>query len=223
MYPLKFAHKLTALCVLCAASTLSAHAASLTLFSDFGNGSPTYPTPAGSTVGSTDTFSVMGGNVFYLGGIANDPSNPCFLAGSSSATCLEMPTYQGITPMLTSAKLFGPGTYTVELQMAGGSANARVLAELGSPEMITVTANTQFTTYQFTQTVAAGVSTPLTITGNNEFLIGSVRVGILTGSDSQVPEPASWAMMLIAGLGMGGVGIYRCRKVCAVTPAQRDR
>ena len=211
MYPLKFAYKLTALAVLCAAATLSAHAAALALNTDFGNGSPTYPTPAGSIVGAPDTFSVTGGEVFYLGGIANDPGNPCFLAGSSSATCLQLPTSQGITAQLTSARLFGPGFYTVEIQMAGGPTNARVLAELGSPEMITVIANSQFTSYQFSRSVAQGVQTHLTITGNNEFLINSVRVGLLTGSPAPVPEPATWAT-LAGGLGLCGVGMLRRRK-----------
>lgn len=211
MYSLKFAYKLTALAVLCAAATLSAHAASIVLQTDFGNGSPVYPTPAGSTVGSPDTFSVTNGEVFYLGGIANDSGNPCFLAGSSNATCLQLPTSQGITAQLTSAHLFGPGFYTVEIEMAGGTANARVLAELGAPEMLTVIANSQFTTYQFSQTVAQGVQTHLTITGNNEFLINSVRVGLLTGSPAPVPEPATWAT-LAGGLGLCGVGMLRRRK-----------
>ncbi len=51
MYPLKFAYKLAALGALCAASTLSAHAASIALLTDFGNGSTTYPTPAGQPLG----------------------------------------------------------------------------------------------------------------------------------------------------------------------------
>jgi hypothetical protein len=222
MYQLKFLYKLAALSVLCAASTLSAQAAALVLTTSFDNGSPTSPTPAGSTVGSPDTFSVTGRDVFYLGGIANDPGNPCFLAGSSSATCLQMPAYQGINPTLSSAHVFGPGDYLVQIEMAGGAANALVLAELGAPQMITVVANTQFTTYQFTHTVPAGVLTPLTITGNNEFLINSIKVASLTGA-SPVPEPSTWSMMLMAGMGLGGVGLYRRRRVVAATPEQGDR
>ncbi len=93
--------------------------------------------------------------------------------------------------------------------MAGGAVNARILAELGAPQMITVVANTPFTIYQFSHTVPQGTQAHLTISGNNEFLINSIRVGSLTGSVSAVPEPASWAMMLTAGLGLGGAKIYR--------------
>lgn len=222
MIQLKLADRFVALCLLCAASTVSAHAAALALNTDFGNGSPTYPTPAGSTVGSPDTFSVSDRNVFYLGGIANDPANPCFIAGSSSATCLAMPVEQGVTALLTSTRTFESGTYTVELQLAGGASNARVLAELGSPDMINVPANSPFTAYQITRSVAAGVITPFTITANNEVLLGSVRISRLTG-ESPVPEPASWALMLTSGLGMCGLGIYRRRRVPPATSAPRSR
>jgi hypothetical protein len=222
MYQLKFLYQLAALGVLCAASTLSSQAASLVLVTSFDNASPTSPSPAGSTVGSPNTFSVTGGNVFYVGGVANDPGNPCFQAGASSATCLQMPTYQGITPELTSGIVFGAGNYSVEIEIAGGAKNAEVLAELDAPQMFTVLANSPFTTYHFVQAVPADVLAHLTISGNNEFLINSIKVAALTGA-SPVPEPSSWAMMLLAGAGLGGVGLFRRGGVSAMASAIRRR
>lgn len=153
----------------------------------------------GATLGTPNAITVDFGEV----GVVN---TPCTMAGGTGQ-CLQFRPEAGPIPMIASSNQFGPGSYQVLFEMAGGSVNSTVLAQMGTnPQLFTVVANTGFNTYQFLTTVPNGVSSHLSLQGSG-FLLNSITVTDLA-TGTATPEPST-AAMLIGGAGLMGLGVRK--------------
>jgi hypothetical protein len=116
---------------------------------------------------------------------------------------------------LTSVLSFGAGTYTLHFDLAGnlrGAPDQSTTVSLGSfSTTLTPTASTNFVSHSFTFTTATAGKLVFTEHGPSDQqgnLLDNVQ--LVTG----VPEPASWAMMLV---GFGAMGaLLRNRRRFAV-------
>lgn len=153
--------------------------------------------------GSFTNFNVSSGSVDLIGNGSFDlyPGNGLYvdLCGSTSAC-----------GGLTTKQVFAAGTYTITLNLAG---NARINTADGvnitfgssSNNYNATTYNTPFTV---TNTLTLALPSALTIsdldmTGNPN--VGTILFSVVVDSVSAVPEPATWALMLlgIAAIGFG--------------------
>ena len=128
-------------------------------------------------------------------------------------------TTPGNTPAggLTTKNAFAAGTYTLTFNLGGslrGDTNT-VKVELGSfSQEITLGSNAGFTLQSFTFTTTGGALsfTNLNPADNFGLLLDNVQLA------SGVPEPSTWAMMLVGFAGVG-FGAYRQSRRAAVTAA----
>jgi hypothetical protein len=105
---------------------------------------------------------------------------------------------------LTSTSLFGPGVYTLHFLLAGnlrGAPDQSTTVSLGDfAQTLTPSASTAFTLQSFTFTTTQAGHLVFTEHGPSDQQGNLLdNVGLSAG----VPEPATWAMML---LGFGGLG-----------------
>ncbi len=134
-----------------------------------------------------------------------------FGQGHGSYVDLDGSSGNGNNPagQLTSTGTFGPGLYTLTFDLAGnrrGATDQTTVVTLGSTAVASITdaSGVGFTSYSFTFTTTGGqlVFTELGPSDQQGNILDNV---VLTA----VPEPSTWAMMV---LGFAGVGFMAYRR-----------
>jgi hypothetical protein len=197
----------------------AAHAALLS--DNFDSGTPTLNWAGDVVFGSTSDPSNLPapGSVDLIGSGAAGSSYDV-LPGNGYYVDLDGTTGNGNLPIagqLTSLASFGAGTYTLMFDLAGNqrvSFNQTTVVSLGSfSTSITPLAYTDpFKTYAFTFSTTGGYLqfTELGPSNQQGNLLDNVSL-----SAGGVPEPSTWAMLM---LGLAGAGaMLRRRKQVAVT------
>ncbi len=160
--------------------------------------------------GSFTNFDVSSGSVDLIGNGYFDfyPGNGLYvdLCGST-----------GVCGGLTTKQVFAAGTYTITLNLAG---NARINTSDGvnvtfgssSNNYNAPSYNTPFTV---TNTLTLALPSALTIsdlglTGNPN--VGTILFSVAIDSKNEVPEPATWALLLV-GLAVVGFGMRQRKTI----------
>jgi hypothetical protein len=107
---------------------------------------------------------------------------------------------------LTSTGIFGPGTYTLQFLLAGnlrGAPDQSTTVNLGDfSATLTPSSTTAFTLQSFTFTTTVAGNLVFTEHGPSDQQ-GNLLDNVLLSTG--VPEPATWAMMLLGFGGLGGL------------------
>jgi hypothetical protein len=134
-----------------------------------------------------------------------------FIPGHGSYVDLDGTTGSGNNPagQLTSALSFGAGTYTLTFDLAGnqrGAASQTTQVNLGADLVSTIllASGDGFSTYSFTFTTAGG-NLRFTELGPSDQQGNLLDNVVLTA----VPEPATWAMMILGFMGVGFMAYRR--------------
>ena len=173
-------------------------------------GNDTMSLPAGST--TMTGWTVVGGVGASLAWIG--PTNPFSLTASNGGYFLDLTDYRDSPPfggVSQSISTTIGGKYLLSFDL-GSSAQYRapdsVFAAAGSTNGIFTSQNTlnniwEHETLLFT---ATSTSTLISLTGNS----GSAYIGLdNVNVSSAVPEPSTWAMMILGFLGVGFVAYRR--------------
>ena len=195
--------------VAAAALTAGSASAGVVLKDNFdSDGPPVLNWPGDSTFTST----AAPGSVDLIG------SPPPFFdlsPGHGFYVDLDGSTGSGNDPagQLTSVLSFGAGTYTLQFDLAGnlrGAPDQSTTVSLGNFAVtLTPTASTNFVTHAFTFTTATAGKLVFTEHGPSDQqgnLLDNVQ--LTTG----VPEPTTWALMLVGFGGLGGLMRAQRRK-----------
>jgi hypothetical protein len=140
-----------------------------------------------------------------------------FFPGHGSYLDLDGSTGSGNDPagQITSVLSFGPGTYTVSFLLGGnhrGAPAQETVVSLGDfSQAITLASGDPLTSYSFTFTTAIGGALQFTETGPSNQQGNILDDVVLTA----VPEPSTWAMMILGFLGVGFVA-YRRKSAAAL-------
>ena len=184
---------------------LSTAAQAAVLFSDNFNGEA-----QGLNYTSFAKFNVSAGSVDLIG-----PGFYDFYPGHGNYVDLDGST-GGQNPAggITTKTSFGAGSYTLTFALGGstrGDANT-VEVKLGSfIQDITLTSGAGLTSQSFTFSTTGGALS-FTNLGNSDnlgLILDNVQVS------GAVPEPATWAMMALGFLGLGGLAMRRRRAAAA--------
>ena len=134
-----------------------------------------------------------------------------FIPGHGSYIDLDGSTGSGNNPagQLTSAASFGAGTYNLTFDLAGnqrGQVAQTTQITLGADlvDAILLASGAGFTTYSFTFTTAGG-NLHFTELGPSDQQGNLLDNVVLTA----VPEPATWAMMILGFMGVGFMAYRR--------------
>jgi hypothetical protein len=132
----------------------------------------------------------------------------------------------GVNGTLTSNTVFGAGTYTLTFLLGGSQGGAggvdlpnpkTTLVTLGNfSQEITLAPDAGLTSQSFTFTTTGGNLIFTSLSGGNAD-VGNILDNVQVAS--AIPEPSTWAMMLI---GFGGIGLLayrRSKKTIAATAA----
>ncbi len=125
--------------------------------------------------------------------------------GHGSYVDLDGSTGSGNNPagQLTSFPSFGAGTYTLTFDLAGNqrtAASQETVVSLGSfSQAFTLASNVPFTSHSLTFTTITGGQLRFTETGPSDQQGNLLDNVVLTA----VPEPSTWAMMVLGFLGIG--------------------
>jgi hypothetical protein len=128
-----------------------------------------------------------------------------FLPGNGSYVDLDGSTGSGNNPagQLTSVLSVGPGTYNITFDLAGnrrGAATQETVVSLGGfSQAISLASGVGFTPYTYTFTTATGGNLQFTETGPSDQQGNLLDNVVLTA----VPEPSTWAMMILGFFGVG--------------------
>ncbi len=133
----------------------------------------------------------------------------------------------GAIGALTSNTVFGAGTYTLTFTLGGstgGAGNVDPSAKTTRVifgdfvQDITLASNAGLTSQSFTFTTTGGNLTFASLPGGNAFgpYVGNVLDNVQV---SAVPEPSTWAMMLIGFAGIGFLAYRKTKKNSAATAA----
>jgi hypothetical protein len=173
-------------------------------FNGYGNADQlNWVPPAGSnwlppaSPGSVDLIGAGGNFDFY-------PGNGQYidLAGTT-----------GTPGTLSSSMVFAPGTYKLSFSLGGNARNdgdKTTYVNLGSfLQGITLGSADPLTTYNYTFTSSIGGRLSFADLPNGNGNIGNVLDNVTL---SGVPEPTTWAMMLIGFAGLGFAGYRSSRK-----------
>jgi hypothetical protein len=197
--------RLTIILGACLVSVAGAHADQIVFQANFGETSSIFPFPPEGPIGMPNSVTVQQGAVFFVGG-ASGPPNPCSIAGLGptffgSTYCLQLTTASP-EAVLIGSTLIGPGNYQTTVQMAGGSTSLDTLLNLGGLGSVqSVAANSPFTNYRWVNTVPDGDHSMLTFSADGSgILISSITVTQIGVGSEEAPEPASWALIGMAGL-----------------------
>lgn len=134
-----------------------------------------------------------------------------FLPGHGSYIDLDGSTGSGNNPagQLTSVASFGPGSYTITFDLAGnqrGAASQETVVSLGGfSQAFTLASGVGFTTHSITFTTLTGGHLKFTETGPSDQQGNLLDNVVLTA----VPEPSTWAMMILGFFGVGFVAYRR--------------
>lgn len=193
--------------------------ASAALFTDgfFDNPGPANQPFQTINGGSTGPWTVIG-SIDLIGSYWNGPSvggnsvdlNGNFQGGISQTFDLSAGTYQ-LGFWLSGNPDGQPATKTVNVSVVPGGLNDTVtyLATINSDH----TLNYQFHTLDFTTT---GGSTTLSFLSEDAGAYGGVLGGITV---SAVPEPSTWAMMILGFCGLGFIAYRRRHHTSVLTTA----
>jgi hypothetical protein len=134
-----------------------------------------------------------------------------FLPGHGAYVDLDGSSGSGNDPagQITSILSFAAGTYTIAFDLAGnqrGAASQETVVSLGGfSQAITLASGLGFATHTYTFTTATGGNLKFTETGPSDQQGNLLDNIVLTA----VPEPSTWAMMI---LGFFGVGFMAYRR-----------
>jgi hypothetical protein len=138
-----------------------------------------------------------------------------FIPGHGGYIDLDGSSGSGNNPagQLTSVATFGPGTYTVTFDLAGnqrGASSQSTTVSLGSFSQTfgPLASSVGFATQTITFSTASAGHLVFTETGPSD-----QQGNLLDNVALSVPEPATWAMMLMGFGGLGGVLRHRRRQL----------
>lgn len=187
--------------------------AAVTIFSENFNGTkPGGAVGAGQPVGA---FTVTAGDVDVLGDL-NGAYFGC--PGGAGNNCIDM-NGNAAGSLLGLVDLQAGKTYRVLFDLAGNGDRPSNLYQVGvslgasGPNVFGVAAAAPFTTFSFDYVAAASGSASLafqSLTLDSPSFWGPIldNVRVVSLSESAVPEPGTWAMM-ISGFGLAGAGLRR--------------
>ena len=143
-------------------------------------------------------FNVTGGAVDLIGNGFFDfyPGNGLYVDVCGSV---------GVCGTLQSKQTFGPGTYSVTLDLGGnarGGPSDTTLVNFGSFAGSYTLGNTQLATETFTTTLTGPSQLTIGDAGLDGGNVGNILLSVNV-STAGVPEPATWATMLIGVAGLG--------------------
>jgi hypothetical protein len=151
-------------------------------------------------------WTVSSGSVDLIGETPSGTSFD-FFPGNGGFVDLDGSTSQAGT--LSTLTTFAAGTYTLSFDLGGndrGDSDKTTVVSLGDfSQTITLPSSSALQTYSYTFTTTGGALSFADLGGGNQN-IGNVLDNV---SLSAVPEPATWAAML---LGFGGVGVAMRRR-----------
>jgi hypothetical protein len=188
------------------AGTLAGSAQAAVVFMDNFNSYPVmlnWVPPANWTVAA-------GGSVDLIGMTTDGPLFDLF-PGNGGYVDLDGSTFTESS--LSTIMSFAPGTYTLSFDLAGnarGDIDKTTVITLGNfTQSITLASNAPFALHTFTFTTTGGQLSFTDMSGGNND-IGNVLDNVTVSS---IPEPATWAMMLLGFAGLGFVFRQSRRKV----------
>jgi hypothetical protein len=206
---MKFSIVTAAAAVALTAGTLGSSAQAAVVFMDNFNSYPTmlnWVPPANWTVGA-------GGSVDLIGMTTDGPLFDLF-PGNGGYVDLDGSTFTESN--LSTIMSFAPGTYTLSFDLAGnarGDIAKTTVITLGSfTQSISLASNAPYALHTFTFTTTGGNLVFSDMSGDNNN-IGNILDNVTVATVAAIPEPATWAMMLLGFAGLGFAFRQSRRKV----------
>jgi choice-of-anchor C domain-containing protein len=207
---------LSAVAVAAITSASTAWAANVVIDGDFNNSNPTCVTI--SSGGSIGPWSVTSGSVDLVGGYWQSPSGPNFPTGTNGSVDLD-----GLSPGAISQDISGltaGKTYTLTFSLSGNPDGAPATKSLDVSIGSVANDNFTYTTGANTHsnmmytleslTFVAGASNTLSFASQDTASPFGPDIGGV--SIEAVPEPSTWAMMVLGFAGLGYAAFRRNSK-----------
>jgi choice-of-anchor C domain-containing protein len=211
---------LSAVAVAAIASASAAWAANVVIDGDFNNSNATFSTI--SSGGSIGPWSVTSGSVDLVGGYWQSPSGPNFPTGTNGSVDLD-----GLSPGAISQDISGltaGKTYTLTFWLSGNpdgppatkSVDVSIGSAIDDNFMYTIGTNTH-TDMMYTMeslTFTPGATNTLSFASQDS---ASDFGPVIGGVSIAIPEPATWAMMLLGFAGLGFAGYRKARPALSLS------
>jgi hypothetical protein len=168
--------------------------------------------------GTLTNWTVTAGSIDVIG-----TGNFDFYPGNGNY--IDLNGTSGQNGQITSNTVFGAGTYTLTFLLGGSKGGGggvdlpnpkTTLVQLGNfSQEITLAPDAGLTSQSFTFTTTGGQLVFTSLAGGNPN-VGNILDNVQV---SAVPEPATWAMMLIGFAGIGFLAYRKTKKNSAATAA----
>jgi hypothetical protein len=194
-----------------AAGTLGGSAQAATVFTDNFN---TYPAQLNWVPPANWTASGGGGGTVDL--IGNTTTGPLFDLFPGNGGYVDLDGSSGAETNLSTIMSFAAGSYTLTFDLAGNARNdgsKTTVITLGNfTTQITLAATDPYALHTLNITTTGGNLVFSDLSGGNNN-IGNILDNVTVATVAAIPEPGTWAMMLIGFAGLGFAFRQSRRKV----------
>jgi PEP-CTERM motif len=194
-----------------AAGTLGGSAQAATVFTDTFN---TYPAQLNWVPPANWTASGGGGGTVDL--IGNTTTGPLFDLFPGNGGYVDLDGSSGAETNLSTIMSFAAGSYTLTFDLAGNARNdgsKTTVITLGNfTTQITLAATDPYALHTLNITTTGGNLVFSDLSGGNNN-IGNILDNVTVATVAAIPEPGTWAMMLIGFAGLGFAFRQSRRKV----------